>query len=207
MPANAFVESGLRNSKVRRGGAAAWNARIVSQITKRGIPRTRGQAPGDAPDTCGATDSERRRSEGREQMAKGRSAINEIDITSSEAAPNGLLFGEKTTARPIGQTDGPQPTQKLSAPTNLDFEDSEPRKPPAGWQLWTKLRRYDFQVATADELPHTGSRCAVIGWSRGRHYGEFAGAFSQQIDATPYRGESIRLRAAARAETLELVKR
>jgi erythromycin esterase len=112
-----------------------------------------------------------------------------------------LLFVEKTTAaRPVGKDDGPGPQQKLSAPSNTDFEIGEIGKPPADWQVRPKLRRYDFRIVTSEERPYSGKRSAMISRLPGKHYGEVVGSFGQRLDATAYRGKKIRLRAAARAD-------
>ena len=114
---------------------------------------------------------------------------------------DGLLFVEKTTAaRPVSKDDGPGLQQKLSAPSNTDFESGEINKPPTDWQVRTKLRRYDFQIVTSEERPHAGKRSAMISRLPGKHYGEIVGSFGQRLDATSYRGKTIRLRAAARAD-------
>jgi erythromycin esterase len=112
-----------------------------------------------------------------------------------------ILFVEKTTAaRPIAKSDSPGSRPKLSAPANTDFENGKVGEPPADWQFSTMLRRYDFQIVTSGERPHSGKSCALISRPPGKHYGEFTGSFGQRLDATPYRGKKIRLRAAARAE-------
>jgi erythromycin esterase len=112
-----------------------------------------------------------------------------------------ILFVEKTTAaRPVVKSDSPGARPKLAAPANADFENSEVGAPPADWQFSTKLRRYDFQIVTSNERPLSGKACALISRLPGKHYGEFAGNFSQRLDAMPYRGKKIRFRAAARAE-------
>jgi erythromycin esterase len=112
-----------------------------------------------------------------------------------------ILFVEKTTAaRPVVKSDSPGPRPKLAAPANADFENSEVGAPPADWQFSTKLRRYDFQIVTSNERPHSGKACALISRLPGKHYGEVVGNFSQRLDAMPYRGKKIRFRAAARAE-------
>ena len=111
---------------------------------------------------------------------------------------DGLLFVEKTTpARPLSRR---EPPQKLPAPSNTGFEESEAGKPPVGWQLSPNLSGYDFQVITTEDTPHTGKRCARLSRSPGKHYGETVGSFSQQLDAKPYRGKKIKLQAATRGE-------
>jgi len=111
---------------------------------------------------------------------------------------DGLLFVEKTTAaRPLCSR---EPAQKLTAPSNTDFEQSEAGQPPAGWQLSPNLSGYDFQVITTEETPHTGKRCALLSRAPGKHYGETVGSLSQRLDAKPYRGKKIKFQAATRGE-------
>ncbi len=111
---------------------------------------------------------------------------------------DGLLFVEKTTAaRPLISR---SPEQKLTAPTNTDFELSLPGQPPAGWQLSPNLSAYDFQVVTTEENPHTGKRCAMLSRSPSKHYGETVGSLSQRLDAKPYRGKKIKFQAATRGD-------
>jgi erythromycin esterase len=123
---------------------------------------------------------------------------------SRQVAPtiyDAILFVEKTTAaRPLAKSDNSGPSQKLFAPANMDFENGNFGEPPADWRFLTRLRRYDFQVMTSDDRPHSGKACALISRSPGKHYGEIVGSFTQRLDATHYRGKKIRLRAAARAE-------
>lgn len=128
-------------------------------------------------------------------------ATNFLNTQVTPKIYDALLFVEKTTAaRPVSKDDGPGPQQKLSAPSNTDFENSEADKPPTDWQVQPKLRRYDFQIVTSEERPHSGKRCAMISRLPGKHYGEVIGSFGQRLDATVYRGKKIRLRAAARAD-------
>jgi len=109
---------------------------------------------------------------------------------------DGLLFVEKTTAaRPLSSR---EPLQKLAAPSNTDFEQSEAGQPPAGWQLSPNLSGYDFQAITTEETPHTGKRCAMLSRAPGKHYGETVGSFSQRLDAKAYRGKRIKFQAATR---------
>ena len=111
---------------------------------------------------------------------------------------DGLLFVEKTTpARPLSSR---EPLQKLPAPSNTDFEESEAGQPPVGWQWSPNLSGYDFQVITTEDTPHTGKRCARLSRSPGKHYGETVGSLSQRLDAKPYRGKKIKLEAATRGE-------
>lgn len=116
-----------------------------------------------------------------------------------EAVPrryDALFFFETTTAaRP--NEGGRRPARpKLAAPANLDFESGEAGEPPAGWFIPPGLQDFDLQVLTGEKKPQAGKRCAVITRKPGRHYGERFGSLEQEIDATPYRGKRIGLRAA-----------
>lgn len=114
---------------------------------------------------------------------------------------DGLLFVEKTSAaRPLDQRESTSPQQRLAAPSNADFESGPPGEAPPDWRVSPKLKRYDFEVVTTEEQPHSGGRCAMISRSPGKHYGEIPGRFGQRVDATAFRGKKIRLRAAARAD-------
>ena len=111
---------------------------------------------------------------------------------------DGLLFVEKTTAaRPLS---GREPQQKLVAPSNTDFEESEAGKPPVGWQLPPNPSGFDFQIVTSEETPHSGKRCALLRRLPGKHYGEMVGSLTQRLDGKPYRGKKIKLQAATRGD-------
>ena len=128
-------------------------------------------------------------------------AANFIDNQAAPKMYDALLFVEKTTAaRPVDQNDNPGPWTKVATPTNTDFEEGETGQAPVGWRISPKLRRYDFQIATTEDLPYQGRRSIVISRMPGKHYGEIVGSFAQRLDAAPYRGKKIRLRAAARAD-------
>ena len=88
----------------------------------------------------------------------------------------------------------------LAAPVNLGFEHGRLGEAPPGWLAWSKLRRFGFEIETTDERPAHGARAAVVRRAPGRHLGEASGSVLQRIDATPYRGRRVRLRASARAE-------
>lgn len=111
-----------------------------------------------------------------------------------------LLFVEKTTAARLNEGGQRPGAPILSAPTNLDFESSEPGKPPVYWLVPKQSPDFDFSVTTSESNPFTGKRCAVIGRISGKHYGEMYGSLSQHIDATSYRGKRIKLSAAVRTD-------
>jgi hypothetical protein len=66
--------------------------------------------------------------------------------------------------------------------------------------VWSKLRRFGFEIATSDERAYQGTSAARIHRAPGLRIGEAAGSVIQRVDASAYRGKRIRLRAAARAE-------
>jgi len=109
-----------------------------------------------------------------------------------------LFFVEKTTASRLNIGGQRPPAPILSEPSNLDFESGEPEIPPASWLVPKQSRDFDFSVTTSESNPHAGKRCAVISRSSDTHYGEMYGSLSQKIDATPYRGKLVKLRAAIR---------
>jgi hypothetical protein len=112
---------------------------------------------------------------------------------------DGLVFVRRTTSsRPLEVPDISR--QKLAQPTNTDFEQGEAGHVPPEWRAPASFRRYDFDIGTTDSQCHSGTRCAVISRAPGEHYGEVAGTLTQSIDATPYRGKQVTLRAATRAQ-------
>lgn len=88
----------------------------------------------------------------------------------------------------------------LTDPVNLDFEHGLVNQTPTGWVAWSKLRRFGFEIATTDDGPCQGRRAAVIRRAPGDVLGEASGSILQRIDAAPYRGRKVRLRAAVRSE-------
>jgi len=109
-----------------------------------------------------------------------------------------LVFVEKTTAAHLNEGGQRPGVQKLPIPSNLDFENSEPGKPPVDWMVPMYLPDFDYIVTASENNPHTGNRCAMISRTPGRHYGEMYGSLNQRIDATPYRGKQIKLHGTAR---------
>jgi erythromycin esterase len=113
-----------------------------------------------------------------------------------------LLFVEKTSAaRPNNKRDARDDMVKLAAPTNLDFEEGEVGKIPAGWMPLPTMSRFGFELTVRDERPYSGKRCAMISRSADKYYGETAGGVMQRIDAAAYRAKRVKLRVMARAET------
>jgi erythromycin esterase len=111
-----------------------------------------------------------------------------------------LIVDETTAARP--NPGGTRTTERnLTSPENLEFESSEPGLIPQGWNAHKyRLANFDFNVETSAEHPQQGKNCLKISRKSGKHYGETFGSLSQRLDATPYRGKRIKLRAAVRTE-------
>ena len=115
---------------------------------------------------------------------------------------NALFFVEKTTAAKLNEGGQRPGVQRLSIPSNLDFENSEPGKPPVDWMVPKQLPDFDYAVITSENNPHTGNQCAMISRTPGRHYGEMYGSLNQRIDAIKYRGKQIKLNGTARVTIL-----
>jgi C-terminal processing protease CtpA/Prc len=84
-------------------------------------------------------------------------------------------------------------------PVNLDLEDGELGKVPAGWLHPKSSVDAGYKVRLTEENPKSGKRCALIS----REAGEVTsgpGNLMQSFDAAAYRGKRVRLRAAVRAE-------
>ena len=94
-------------------------------------------------------------------------------------------------------------TNKLDQPINGDFESNNPGETPDGWVVWSKFQRLGVNMTVSDVDPYNGKHSAKIQRERGLQYGEIAANLRQYIDATPYRGKTIRLKVAAKAEVVE----
>jgi erythromycin esterase len=87
--------------------------------------------------------------------------------------------------------------KKLDKPTNLDFE-SDPAVP-EGWLVWSKFQRLDVEFSVTNQNPYKGVYAAMIHRPKGISYGEITPNLTQRIDATPYKGKTIRLKVACRS--------
>jgi erythromycin esterase len=86
-------------------------------------------------------------------------------------------------------------------PTNLDFEHGEPGKTPPGWFVPDMLRQAGYNAVITREGCHTGA-CALITGPEKRPP-EMFGNLMASIDAAPYRGKRVVLRAAIRVEAVD----
>lgn len=112
-----------------------------------------------------------------------------------------LLFVDETTAaRP--NPGGTRPALMThTSPKNLDFESGDVGVIPEAWNVNKySLANFNYIAETSSEQPYRGDKCVKINRSPGKHYGESFASLSQRIDARPYRGKRIRLKAAVRTE-------
>ena len=91
-------------------------------------------------------------------------------------------------------------TEKHDGPTNTGFEENIFGEVPNNWVAWSKFQRLGVKMTVSDEDPYKGKYSAMVQRERGLKYGEIAANLRQYIDATPYRGKTIRLKVAAKAE-------
>jgi hypothetical protein len=83
------------------------------------------------------------------------------------------------------------------SPQNLGFEVGSRGEFPRGWFFSTQS---GYTAKLTDKNPKSGALCAVIELAGQGQATDFAN-LSQGVDATPYRGKQIRLRAAVRTES------
>ena len=84
-------------------------------------------------------------------------------------------------------------------PRNLGFEDGAVGEVPKGWFANGHPSPSGYAIQTTDRSPRSGRACAVIELVGSRPAGGF-GNLLQSVDATPYRGKQVRLKAAVRTE-------
>lgn len=111
---------------------------------------------------------------------------------------DGLIFFERTTpARAVvpRRPDRPKP----GAATNLGLEQGKPGAAPPGWIVPGASIAAGYTIALAGKGCRQGRRCAVVRRPMDVGGGAF-GNLMQSVDATPYRGKKVRLRAQVRAD-------
>jgi erythromycin esterase len=89
--------------------------------------------------------------------------------------------------------------KKLNTPTNLDFESSPADDTPEGWTVWSKFQRLGVELFVTDQNPYQGKHTAMIHRPKGISYGEITPNLTQRIDASQYKGKTIRVKAACRS--------
>ncbi len=88
--------------------------------------------------------------------------------------------------------------QKLLHPYNLNFEIGTKGSMPLGWTLPLFAYQKGYLAELTTDNPKSGSKCLEL-----RHFSDSTdvlGSVMQSIDAVPYRGRTVRFRAAVRAE-------
>ena len=114
------------------------------------------------------------------------------------AAYDAILFIESTTnARFVKEGILRGAVERLSTPSNLDFEELENGKP-KGWRAQGGQSCLEFQTTGSHDQPYKGKACCMIKRVPGRPFGEPFGNVSQSIKVSDFKGEKIQFSAAAR---------
>jgi len=87
------------------------------------------------------------------------------------------------------------------APLTWTFEDQEAGKPPQGWLVPPSLASAGYSVEVVNDRPFEGLRCARLSAPAQRPAQTFSNMI-RSLDAKPYRGKTVRFRAAVRTEAL-----
>jgi erythromycin esterase len=112
-----------------------------------------------------------------------------------------LVFVEETTpARANLTAHRPGAIPPVTNPANLGFEVGLPGAWPLGWIMpsGAALVEWDVRLTRADA--REGKQAVVIRRAPGPAYGETYAALSQRVDATPWRGQPVKLRAWVRID-------
>lgn len=88
---------------------------------------------------------------------------------------------------------------KLDNPKNLDFESDTAGDAPEDWMVWSKFQRLGVELLVTDLNPYQGKHAAMIHRLEGISYGEITPSLTQRIDASQFKGKTIRLKAACRS--------
>jgi hypothetical protein len=116
------------------------------------------------------------------------------------SAYDAILFIESTAnARLVKEGILRGATERLLAPSNLDFEELENGRP-KDWRAQGGQSLLEFQTTGSHDRPYRGKTCAMIRRVPGRPFGEPFGNIRQFIKASDFRGKEIQFAAAARVE-------
>ncbi len=113
-----------------------------------------------------------------------------------------FFINEMTPARARSATGGaivPKPPPAKEA-FNLDFEQGPAGQPPAGWAF--PQQGNGFRATTENQACAGGLQCGHV--MREKPTDTPAASLGQRIDATPYRGKTIRFRAKVRSKLTPL---
>jgi erythromycin esterase len=97
-------------------------------------------------------------------------------------------------------------TFSQSGPVNLDFESGETGRAPSGWIVPPTLQQAGYSAELRREGCRSGTGCAVVLVPASPSSQAF-GNLMQQVDGTPYRGQTVRLSAWVRLEAVESTDR
>jgi erythromycin esterase len=113
-----------------------------------------------------------------------------------------LLFVDSTSAAHTRKNHAPSWQAPLPGPANLDFEDRAADGRPLQWHVAPapSTEELGFTVVATDERQFRGKRSVMIARVPAHHYGDSFAGLDQVVDATPYRGKWVRLKAMSRAE-------
>ncbi len=89
--------------------------------------------------------------------------------------------------------------KKLDAPVNLDFENGAAGEAPEGWTVWSKFQRLGVELLISGKDPYQGKHAAMIHRPAGVSFGEITPNLTQRIDASRYKGKTIRVKVACRS--------
>jgi hypothetical protein len=92
------------------------------------------------------------------------------------------------------------PPAPLPAPINLDFEQGQPGEVPPGWINSSAARNNGYTAKIVTDKPESGKQAVLVTLEGERKDPKSFGNLLTFFDATPYRGQRIRFRAAVRAE-------
>ena len=116
-------------------------------------------------------------------------------------AYDAMLFVAGTTAaraKPTARRGRAPAPPAPHAFMNGTFEEDTPGDVPKGYYAPSQMPRVGYRVAASGEQPKEGKRCGMITRDPSP-WPNAASSLSQRVDATPYRGKRVRLRAAVRA--------
>jgi erythromycin esterase len=122
--------------------------------------------------------------------------------TPAEAYDILVYLDSTTPVKPINETDYDNIwmlDKKLDKLTNLDFESDLAGEAPEGWVVWSKFQRLGVKLMVTDQNPYQGNHAAMVHRPEGISYGEITPNLTQRIDASQYKGKTIRIKAACRS--------
>ena len=92
------------------------------------------------------------------------------------------------------------PRLRCRLPSDLDFEQGQPGEVPPGWFNSSAARTNGYTAKIVTDKPESGRQAVLVTLEGERKDPKAFGNLLTFFDATPYRGQRIRFRAAVRAE-------